>query len=65
MPQQGGWIARAQIIVDPKVYSGKPMPQGMRRLHERTVVAAGGDFCFFPICCKYNCQALMADLMDR
>ena len=36
-PQEGGEIARAWIVEDPKVYPGMSMPQGWRRVPDGTV----------------------------
>ena len=40
-PREGGRIVRAWIIVDSKIYSGIPMPQGWRLVPEGKVVATG------------------------
>ena len=63
--QEGDVIVRIWIVVDAKIYPGIPIPEGWRRLSERTVAAECCDFVNFIRFVVSTCQALQVDLVDR
>ena len=60
--EEGGALAWAWIIVEPKVYPGIPMPQRCRRVYERTVVAADGILSSLS---TFHCKYLLGFLSQK